>query len=100
MSSHQIQVVGVAWFRRDDWSKVKAIFVDSHKLHEAYDDWLAAAEQFYRRIEGQGMRVEKVYIDPDTFPEWCRARGLRINADARQEFAGFTVAQKYAGNSS
>jgi hypothetical protein len=41
-----------------------------------------------------------VYIDPDTFPEWCRKEGLGLNREARGKFASEVAEQKYDRNQS
>ena len=40
--------------------------------------------------------TERVYIDPDTFPEWCRKEGLSVGRYARNKFAAGVVAEKYS----
>ena len=86
---------GMVWYRRDDWEKLRAIFADSHVLPDTYDQWLQKAEDGYRRFKGGGTIVEKVYIDPETFPDWCRNRGLDIDANARTAFSSEMVRRKY-----
>jgi hypothetical protein len=85
----------MAWYHREDWQKLKAIFTDSQVLPPSYEIWLEKAESGFRRAKSRGMIVEKVYIDPDTFPAWCRSRGLNIDAQARTAFAGEVVARMY-----
>jgi hypothetical protein len=41
-----------------------------------------------------------VYIDPDTFPEWCREEGVGVNREGRGKFAGDVVEKKYGRNQS
>ena len=33
-------------------------------------------------------------ISPDTFPAWCRSRGLKLNAEARIMFANAVAARR------
>jgi hypothetical protein len=44
-------------------------------------------------MTGEGFLLVKAYIDPDTFPEWCRSHGMEMDAKARVNFA-----QDYAAN--
>lgn len=91
----QVKYVGMPWYRRADYEKLLSIFSDNHVLPETFEKWLQKAEDGFDDFTRQGLIVEKVYIDPDTFPAWCRARGLNIDAKARVEFANDFVGRKY-----
>ena len=71
------------------------MFIDGHKLPLSFDKWLKKAQQGFDDYTRKGHTVEKVYIDPDTFPAWCRERGHEIDARARTEFANDVVGRKY-----
>lgn len=89
--------IGIAWYHRKDYKRLMKIFADSQELPSTFDEWLQLAYQTYDRLKRQGHLVEKVYIDPDTFPAWCAKRGLNINANARASFADEFVRQKHCG---
>jgi hypothetical protein len=38
----KISVVGLPWYRKEDYLQLRALFVDGARLHEAYAGWLAA----------------------------------------------------------
>lgn len=83
----QVQIVGMAWFKRENYERLLSIFEDSDKLHGTYDEWLAAAENGRKFLEAKGWRVVCVDTDPDDFSKWCIAHGKNFDADARQSFA-------------
>lgn len=86
--SSPIKTFGIAWFEdRESYQKALLIFDDSHKLPASYNEWLFQAESLCEQIERAGKTAVKAIINPDTFPEWCRDRGLNIDAGARMEFA-------------
>jgi hypothetical protein len=87
--------MGIAWYRKEDWPQIKKIMIDAHKLHERYDDWLKAATQLEQRITQTGAIAERVYIDPEEFPRWCKARGLNVDAQGRERFGNEAVFLKY-----
>jgi hypothetical protein len=91
----KLQYVGIAWYRKENWEKLLEIFEDAHVLPSTYNQWLKQAEDILRREESLGRIVEKAYIDPETFPAWCRERGLNVDAKARMEFGNDFVARKY-----
>lgn len=94
-----VRATGIAWYHRADYAKIKTVMIDARKLPDTYDQWLKQADRVFQRITTDGGIVEKVYIDPDTFPAWCAGRGLNVNADARIVFANEFVAVKYRNQS-
>jgi len=93
----KIKYAGLVWYRREDYEKLKSVFSDSHVLPETFDKWLQRAENGFSDATSKGHTVVKVYIDPETFPAWCRQRSLDVNAKARVAFANDFIARKYRG---
>jgi hypothetical protein len=93
----QTQIAGMAWYQPGTFLRLRAMFEDGHKLHKSYDEWLVAAELGCKTLEAKGIRVVRVDIDPDKFPEWCKSQGLKLNADARTKFANIYAAQMVRG---
>ena len=95
-----IEVVGLAWYRKEDYERLMAMFKDREKLPDTYEDWLAKAQNVILTLSASGLlRVEKSYIDPETFPPWCVKRGLEMDASARTRYAAELVQAKYAARS-
>jgi hypothetical protein len=99
LGDYNARAVGVSWFREEDFASARALFDATDKLPPR-EQWLKAAEKMEQDFLAQGYIVERVYIDPDTFPDWCRERGLRIDRHARARFSGEAVANKYGKNQS
>lgn len=83
----QVQALGMVWYRPETFAELKAMFEDGHKLHASYEEWLSAAENGRKQMEARGAHVVCVDIDPKTFPVWCKERGLKLDANARNEYA-------------
>lgn len=83
----QVSIAGMAWYRPETFDRLRGMFEDGYKLHRTYPEWLAAADAGRKRIEAGGVRVVCVDIDPDEFPRWCKAKGLQLNAEARNQYA-------------
>lgn len=81
------RVVGMAWYRREDYGRLREVMVDRERLATTYNAWLASAEQVANEVERSGVVVERVVISPDEFTEWCAARGLPCDGAARGRFA-------------
>ncbi len=88
-----ISAIGMPWFRRETFDMLRAMFEDGHKLHRTYDEWLRAAEVGRKAQEVKGLRVMCVDLDPNDFPEWCKAQGLHLNAEARMRYASWRAYQ-------
>jgi hypothetical protein len=82
-----ISIVGVAWYKKEDYETLKRLFTDGENLPETYDEWLKKAEGRLDEFRRNGQAFQKVYIDPDTFPAWCASRGIDIDAKARTRFS-------------
>lgn len=85
--SSPVRVVGMVWYRRKDYEAVRAIMVDSEDLPDTYDKWFYQADKTAKQLKRHGLMVERVYINPQEFPEWCKAKGMPLNASARSAFA-------------
>jgi hypothetical protein len=99
MNSIPIRLVGITWFREEDYPALLAIFEDAHKMPSTWKGWLKGAEQLEERAKAQGQTAERVYVDPDTFPEWCRREGVGVNREGRHKFNAVTLAAKYRNQS-
>ncbi len=89
----QPEVQAMVWYKKEHWDTLKELFTDGHMLPVTFEDWESRAEQMKQQAQDQGDAVIKVYIDPETFPEWCQKKGLEMNSEARSQLA-IEVAQE------
>lgn len=68
-------VTGIAWYRRDQWTRLRELASDADKLEESYEDWLAGAQKTLVHMRVAGVRAQRVNIDLDELACWCRAVG-------------------------
>jgi len=94
-----VSAIGIPWYRAEDWSAIKSLFVDGDRLHASFTEWLKAAEGLEKQLRKSGHLVERAYIDPSTFPAWCAERGLKIDSEARTLFANEAAYHKYRNRS-
>lgn len=86
-TDHQPMVQAMVWYKKEDWDTLRDMFDDTHLLPLTYEDWLAKAETMKEQIQAAGDAVIKVYIDPQTFPQWCDKKGMKMDAEARSQMA-------------
>lgn len=93
--SQAVNIVGIAWYRREHYARLRNLFRDGRKLPATYDKWLKAANRTLDRYRDQGVIAVKVPIDPEQFPRWCEANGLDVDAQARMRYASLVAKEQY-----
>jgi hypothetical protein len=88
-------VIGIPWCREEDYDAFCAIFEDSKDLPATWAEFAKTAEDTEQHYIGGGAVVERVDIDPQTFPGWCTNHGYGVNASARHRFADRIAKQRH-----
>ena len=47
-------LVGMGWYRPEDWERLLQVVSDRGRLHGSYAEWLAEAEQGERTVAAAG----------------------------------------------
>jgi hypothetical protein len=100
ISDYNARAVGIAWIRKEDYTTCRAIFEDGNKFFPTWDEWEQSAKKSEEEFKTQGYIVERAYIDPDTFADWCRKEGVGTGSNGRRRFAADFVGKKYGRNQS
>ena len=79
-------LVGMGWYRSQDWERLLQVISDRDQLHNTYSEWLAEAEWAERNIRATGHEVRRVFVDPDELAAWCLIRGRKPDGKTRAEF--------------
>lgn len=80
-------VIGVAWYRREQWELLRAMAADADSLEKTHEEWLAVAEKTLRKLRARGLELHKVDVDVTELAAWCQAQGRPLDGGARAEFA-------------
>ncbi|MEP6820350.1 MAG: hypothetical protein ABJA18_12515, partial [bacterium] len=80
-------VVGFAWYRPQQWQRVRDISSDADEMEDTYEAWLRLAEEKRAELIAGGLRVEKIDVDSEQLVLWCNEQGLEVNAQARSRYA-------------
>ncbi|WP_240910140.1 hypothetical protein [Desulfopila sp. IMCC35008] len=89
----QPSVQAMVWYKEEHWDTLKLMFVDGDRLPPTYEEWHKRAEEMKKQAQASGDAVIKVFIDPETFPEWCAQKGVEMDSEARSQLA-IEVAQE------
>ena len=79
-------VTGVAWYRREEWARLREVAADRDKLDESYEEWLAGAQRTLVRLAVAGGPARPVHVDVDALILWCRAENRPVDSAARAAF--------------
>ena len=82
----QLVVVGIAWYRKDQWTKLLDFSADRDRLEASYSEWLEVAEARIGDLREEGVLAEKVEVDVDDLVRWCQAEGCPVDGDARSRY--------------
>jgi len=86
--SQNKMVVGFAWYRPEQWQRVRDISADADALEDSYEEWLRLAEAKLKELGSSGLHVKKVDVDSEQLILWCNEQGLEVNSQARARYAG------------
>src|SRR6266567_1153697 len=94
-SNESRMVTGIAWYRSEQWERLREVSEDAENLEETYEAWLQTAERIIREGIPADQTIEKVDLDVEEVLAWCNARGLAINAETRSRYVSERLRQKY-----
>jgi len=70
--------VGVAWYTREQWDRLREVSADPGSLADTYEDWVRFAKKSLKQLEEEGIHPEKIEMDVDELVKWCRARDRKV----------------------
>lgn len=88
-------VLGMAWYRADQWDQLLAVSADADDLEATHEEWLAFAEPKFNELLAHGVNVEKVAVDVPELVQWCQSNGLDVDGRSRAQFTTHKVRLKY-----
>lgn len=91
---------GIAWYRKDQWSRLREVVSDRDELEETYEDWLVGAQATLVRMAVDGVLVRPVDVDIEALVRWCRAEGRSVDSAARAAYAAQELRRVHQGGTS
>jgi hypothetical protein len=88
--------IGLPWYSREDYPRIRDMMIDRHNLAPTYDTWLAAAENNENVGRQAGLQISRIMIEPDTFAKWCTEKGFEPDSAARIKYVAEMSAQTTA----
>ncbi len=90
MKSNQT-VLGIAWFRPEQWQRLRDVSDDVDHLEATHADWLLQATRMLKKLQRNGIAVRKVDIDVEDLVAWCNAAGRHVDGPARADYTAKQV---------
>jgi len=90
-------ILGIAWYRREEWSHLLEIAADRDELEDTYEEWLRNAEARLHEMVEAGINPMRVFINLEELQEWCTAQGRPLDGSARAVFTAEKVRQLHKG---
>jgi hypothetical protein len=94
MTNEPARRIGLPWYRREDYPRIREMMADRHNLASTYETWLAAAENNESVGSQAGLHVTRILIEPEAFAQWCAEKGMEPDSSARRDY----VAEKHSQN--
>ena len=91
MSEKTPIVVGIAWYRREQWSLLLSLIPDAEVFPKSYDEWLAKATGTLRDLSANGVAAQKVDVDVTELIRWTKSRNRAPDGAARAEYAKYLI---------
>ncbi len=79
-------VVGIGFYKREQWQRLRDTASDAHILESSYDDWLDVLDASIAKIQAHGLEPELVEVDVEDLLTFCKKKGLPNTADTRAKF--------------
>ncbi len=87
-------VTGVAWYKPEQYTRVRELSTDKDAMFESYEEWRVNAEDVCLKLLGEGVVIKKVEVDLDDMLAWCRLHGKDFNGAARSEYVSHKLKQR------
>ena len=79
-------VLGVAWYREEQWQRLREISADVTELEETYGAWLLIAMRKSNEMTREGIAFERVEVDVEDLVVWCLAEKRPVNSASRAAY--------------
>ena len=87
-------VLGIGFYRSDQWPLLVKTATDSHLLEKTYDEWMEILDSSIEKIRANGLEPRLVEVDVEELLVFCKKEGLPNNASTRSRFISVLASQK------
>lgn len=84
-------IVGIAWYRADQYALLRALAVDGESMADTHEQWLAEVTRTMDGLNQQGVKARRVDVDIKDLAAWCEERGRPMDGSARAAYVAEKV---------
>jgi hypothetical protein len=95
--AHASTVVGIAWYRPEEYSAVKAFCEDRDTMDTTYEIWRRGVEKVERELRADGTEVVRIDFSLADFKLWSSTHAQKANASSRSAFTSLKLRERYSG---
>lgn len=88
---HADNVIGVAWYRKEQWDTLKRVTDQPEVIEDTYEEWLENAKEMKKKLELSGITVNEIDIDMGNVVNWCRNERVSVNSKSIAEYVAFRL---------
>jgi hypothetical protein len=78
--------VGVAWYRPDQWDRLRDLAADVEVLEATHAEWLTFATRALEDLRERGVPVQKVHVDVEEIWAWCQRQERPMDGEAKADY--------------
>lgn len=67
-------VLGVGYYKRNEWERFLASADDREKLEDTYEEWLGGFHKSVMKMRKKGLKPRKVVIHLDELLDYCKKK--------------------------
>jgi hypothetical protein len=86
--------LAIAWYKPEQWPRLKEISADGDKLEATYGEWQIYAEKVMKDFAAHGVFPVKMEVDTEELLAWCNKRELPVNSENRSFYASWLLKEK------
>lgn len=94
MMNNDKLVMGVCWYREEQWDRLKEIVSDPELFEDNYSQWRTDAEKSMNELRSMGHHPKKVLIDANAMQKWVNEQNRILDASARTEYVTFLLRER------
>ncbi len=84
-------VLGIAWYTRETWERLREVAADLQALDDTFDEWERGALAAVRDLESMGRRIRKVPMDIEALVTWCHEQHRLLDSAARAAYVTYLL---------
>ena len=84
-------IIGVCWYKEEQWERFKEIVPDPENIEDTYQQWRKDAEKAFNELRANGANIKKVLVDTEEMLIWVNEQNRPLNGEARSEYAAFIL---------